>query len=663
MGLDPTIITAVISELEGSGQIGSESTRYEKIGYVTDAETNLEYSGDLVGLKVEDYCQGRRFAVADIPRPNLENGTALFMGVSDSSENQIAYSDYYGALDKPALLITGEIIIHIAPEAYAIDPRIVTLMYLYETTSDNMGLGITLDKGWYAINMPQEILVPLDLSKTPVRFYDSGLSALLKEEYIPIMEQHFPDKRETITYIVKPENVAEVYDPDLAEELRTNWHVISPFDVAGIVDACMFCSMLDYGASATYKEGALRYSYGTSSMTTFYKPVKEVKPIEGKYLPEGGVGYDESEVITYDGNGEKVDILGNGETYAKVSAEYVNGNNISKIVRAVAGNDGELADEVVYSKDELSIEVTDIATMVSYNDTLLVISAVADVEGFLEKGTYVLDKIMGVEGDKAYTWISSIEYGEVHPIDPKYLPKGGVGYGESKTITYDGTGEEVDLGIGAAYAKIQDQPIDLSKATKITIWQYEEGYTTIEGFEVQSQSGMQAIMKPGVMNDYIMVLSVSANEMGVPEGLYFADGNSIYISSLEYGEIKPIDPKYLYPRFDLTAMGLPAVPVTGNTAYCTADIAALYEAMKSGFVRVTATADLGGMEVPISAGLACTVMETDTVHGAQGSAVVNFSGAPACFILVAEDGELSANILMLGGGSSINLPNAEEASF
>lgn len=139
-------------------------------------------------------------------------------------------------------------------------------------------------------------------------------------------------------------------------------------------------------------------------------------------LVSGQIGGGESKIITYDGNGEKVDILGNGETYAKVSAEYVNGNNISKIVRAVAENNGELAGEVVYTKAELGIEVTDIATMVSYNDTLLVISAVADIEGVLEKGTYVLDKIMGVEGDKAYTWISSIEYGTLHTIDPKYLP-------------------------------------------------------------------------------------------------------------------------------------------------------------------------------------------------------------------------------------------------
>lgn len=138
----------------------------------------------------------------------------------------------------------------------------------------------------------------------------------------------------------------------------------------------------------------------------------------------------------------------------------------------------------------------------------------------------------------------------------KLKANGQIGYGEIKTITYDGTGEKVDLGVGAAYAKIQDQPIDLSKATKITIWQYEEGYTTIEGFEVQSQSGMQAIMKPGVMNDYIMVLSVSDNEMGVPEGLYFADGTSIYISSLEYGTLHTIDPKYLpgltLPVFELS---------------------------------------------------------------------------------------------------------------
>lgn len=399
MGLDPTIITAVISELEGSGQIGSESTRYEKIGYVTDAETSLEYSGDLVGLKVEDYCQGRRFAVADIPRPNLENNTVFAASGDDA---QIVYSDNNGMLDKPALIMAGGAVGHLAPEAYAIDPRIDTVAYLYETTSDNIGLGLTLEKGWYALNLAKEILIPLDLSKTPVRFYDEVLTALFKEEYLPIMEQHFADKRETITYIVKPENVAEVYDADFSEADRTYWHTISPFNIAGLVNACMNPALLDFGASATYREGALRYPYGLAVMTTFYKPVTEVKPI---------------------------------------------------------------------------------------------------------------------------------------------------------------------------------------------------------------------------------------------------------------------DPKYRYPHFDLTAMGLPAVPVTGNTAYCTADIAALYEAMKGGFVRVTATADLGGMEVPISAGLACTVMETDTVHGAQGSAVVNFGGAPACLILVAEDGELSANILMLGGGSSINLPNAEEASF
>lgn len=42
------------------------------------------------------------------------------------------------------------------------------IMYLYEPTSDNLGLGITLPAGWYAVNMDTFAITPFDLEANPI---------------------------------------------------------------------------------------------------------------------------------------------------------------------------------------------------------------------------------------------------------------------------------------------------------------------------------------------------------------------------------------------------------------------------------------------------------------------------------------------------------------
>lgn len=140
----------------------------------------------------------------------------------------------------------------------------------------------------------------------------------------------------------------------------------------------------------------------------------------------------------------------------------------------------------------------------------------------------------------------------IHPIDPKYLPKGGVGYEDKTTLTYDGVidGKTYFESDGSYMVRVGDI-VDGNAITSITAVVGGSPVTVLKGeFEVQDNGSgtIGVVLTAGSFSGSIPVLIFNdGNAMGVSAGTYFADAPSIgmYTAELIAETIHPIDPKYL----------------------------------------------------------------------------------------------------------------------
>ena len=130
-------------------------------------------------------------------------------------------------------------------------------------------------------------------------------------------------------------------------------------------------------------------------------------------VSEGGAGYSEKIVLTFDGNADgKVSHEGsNGTLMIKVSDKFLDVHTLVRVRGYFYGQSIEViaADCVVEKNDAFDVIV--------YNN--MVIAEVIhgnEVEVEVERGLYVL------YDPKSNSYVSYIEFADVHTIDPKYLP-------------------------------------------------------------------------------------------------------------------------------------------------------------------------------------------------------------------------------------------------
>lgn len=153
----------------------------------------------------------------------------------------------------------------------------------------------------------------------------------------------------------------------------------------------------------------------------------------------------------------------------------------------------------------------------------------------------------------------------IHPIDPKYLPEGSVGYTElAKTIkvTYDQyQNSTAPVKDGMKYVKISDSPLSLDRLTEFTMCidpafaeeleLPERVVRHSEEFELENVEYMQALTIDGS----VVIQSIHGNTPGAGQqtGTYVqsqVDGDGkviVWLTDFKFGEdvVHPIDPKYL----------------------------------------------------------------------------------------------------------------------
>lgn len=91
-------------------------------------------------------------------RPDLEDNTAIL------PPDYILYSSMQGVLDKLVLGV-GPVLCDGFSDAY---PGYDAIMYVYDETHDTLGLGLTAQPGWYAVNGQSFAFTPFDLAAHPI---------------------------------------------------------------------------------------------------------------------------------------------------------------------------------------------------------------------------------------------------------------------------------------------------------------------------------------------------------------------------------------------------------------------------------------------------------------------------------------------------------------
>lgn len=124
------------------------------------------------------------------------------------------------------------------------------------------------------------------------------------------------------------------------------------------------------------------------------------------------------------------------------------------------------------------------------------------------------------------------------------------------------------------------------------------------------------------------------------------------VSMIPVNGVRRIDQKYLpemsgaaqVPTFDLAAMGLPAVPLTGEAVQSACDTQKLMEALENGVVKVSLLADIG-MEQPVPSSM---------IAGAAnlgGEYQIGFTGLfsvyPVLLSINVYEGNINAQMTML----------------
>ena len=135
-----------------------------------------------------------------------------------------------------------------------------------------------------------------------------------------------------------------------------------------------------------------------------------------------------------------------------------------------------------------------------------------------------------------------------------------IAYSEKNTITYDGSGETIDLlGDGSTFAKVQDNPIDLLAVTSMQTNE-SVGININDYLKIATESGVQFayILEGNGDTERILVINAfEDNDAGIPKGLYVQVIAYSYIARIETETIHTIDPKYL-PVLDSVTLNSPS---------------------------------------------------------------------------------------------------------
>ena len=263
-----------------------------------------------------------------------------------------------------------------------------------------------------------------------------------------------------------------------------------------------------------------------------------IHPVDPKYIPEnlpvidklsksGQIGSTVTPVYTFDGDPTgKVVREDTILLQVRITEDTPDLNNL---VKGSVLLDGET---IEITKSSITVETADFGQVVVAKDLgRLVWRVTAPMDGYPEPGLYVA----------CYedTYVTRLEFAEtIHPINPKYLPEGGVGHTEKEVYTYDGNGSTETLDKWQMY-KITDGEIELSTIVRVVA---TAGNQTIEAAKDEL---IIETYNTGVQKVYVKYEGATWPIIMLYGGTWILDDSGVYVSRIETETIHPIDQKYL----------------------------------------------------------------------------------------------------------------------
>ena len=233
-----------------------------------------------------------------------------------------------------------------------------TLVYAYETTNDALGLGISVQKGWYAANSNTLSFVPFEIDKYPIFFFksdlDSRLLEVINDEYGQYFYQIAP-YYENYDFVITKDRISSVGSDDKNyyyvinivewDEKEYGWF-FSVFDLSKQSEILRV--QTHYVAFRWEINHNGNFLYGSNHSATLHYSVDY--PIDPKYIPAmdsitlNGADGKQYEV-TVDANGALVTtVKGDSETGGETDGDINNSNGEAFTIEFRKDGDYDLYD-------------------------------------------------------------------------------------------------------------------------------------------------------------------------------------------------------------------------------------------------------------------------------------------------------------------------------
>jgi hypothetical protein len=252
-----------VEELKKSG--GAGHTEIEKIVVPL---YGAPYNGELVGLKVTDHLKGRRCLKTEMERPTDLNVGTLLCNLTDW---RVKYETVNGVTNLPVLTVSGDMLCALCPVFFGGLSEYDCLIYAYEETHDTLGMGITLKKGWFAVNSATFAMKPVDLSVTPC--FDFFFHYKYEEQAY----EYYSTSLETIEFIAEEKNILNDEETGDKAVCLTDIPNLNPQSIIETHRLYLWCTIL-------HSHGKL-VVIGDQDLRTVTIEAETIHPIDPKFLP------------------------------------------------------------------------------------------------------------------------------------------------------------------------------------------------------------------------------------------------------------------------------------------------------------------------------------------------------------------------------------------
>lgn len=396
----------------------------------------------------------------------------------------------------------------------------------------------------------------------------------------------------------------------LIESIGTSWAALLGPQAAPLIVSAEGIELFGSTLFGTY------VFYGTEKLgevdspsvvvSSVYCSVPEtVHKLDTKYLPNGGVGYEEEKVVLADvelmihntGDPSVGEIDGGiGLEVGKSYTVVLDSGTYSCICKNISVPVAEAGDMVCPCLGNASLANS---SLLDTGESFLIVDGYDTRSGVLVSILFVLDT-------NNSTKCNVYSGGTVHPIDPKFLPEGGFGWTENTegSLTFDGNieGKEViPVGPKKSLVKISNDAIDLTSVKEIDIMfvfkeQLTPGPTLTAGdlTTIEYLPGVNFLLHND--SDMPMVTSLTKDTTDEETGITLSAGTwtayqaervadeGMYVSAIRFGNKvdHKIDPKFLpeggvgyeedavkFVEVELDSIGIAYGQVSNNMIYKT----------------------------------------------------------------------------------------------